>query len=85
MWQSLDIGYSARHFSWPFNRIGIRVKRWIAYHGFALNVSNDLTKYKKIVPCGLKDKSITSLKNMGIKNYDNIEKIIIKKFLSTFL
>ena len=64
--------------------IGIRVKKWIAYHGFALNVSNDLTKYKKIVPCGIKDKGITSLKNMGIRNYENINEIIEKKFLSTF-
>ena len=65
--------------------IGIRVKKWIAYHGFALNISNDLKKYKKIVPCGIKDKGITSLKNMGIKNYQNINEIIAKKFLNTFL
>ena len=65
--------------------IGIRVKKWIAYHGFALNVSNDLTKYKKIVPCGIKDRGITSLKNMGIRNYENINEIIEKKFLNTFL
>ena len=65
--------------------IGIRVKKWTAYHGFALNISNDLKKYKKIVPCGIKDKGITSLKNMGIKNYGNINEIIVKKFLNTFL
>ena len=65
--------------------IGIRVKKWIAYHGFALNISNDLKKYKKIIPCGIKDKGITSLKNMGIKNYGNINEIIVKKFLNTFL
>ena len=65
--------------------IGIRVKKWIAYHGFALNISNDLKKYKKIVPCGIRDKGITSLKNMGVKNYQNINEIIAKKFLNTFL
>jgi len=65
--------------------IGIRVKKWIAYHGFALNISNDLKKYKKIVPCGIKDKGITSLKNMGIENYENINEIVAKKFLNTFL
>ena len=65
--------------------IGIRVKKWIAYHGFALNISNDLKKYKKIVPCGIKNKGITSLENMGIKNYGNINEIIAKKFLNTFL
>ena len=65
--------------------IGIRVKKWIAYHGFALNVSNDLSKYNGIIPCGIRDEGITSLKKMGVKNYNNIEKIIIKKFLNIFL
>ena len=65
--------------------IGIRVKKWIAFHGFSLNISNDLSKYKKIIPCGIKNKEITSLKDMKIKNYKNIEEIIIKKFLNIFL
>ena len=65
--------------------IGIRVRKWIAYHGFSLNVNNDLSKYKKITPCGIKNKGITSLQKMGIKNFHNIDKIIIKKFLNTFL
>jgi len=64
--------------------IGIRVKKWIAYHGFSLNISNDLTKYKKIIPCGIHDKGITSLKEMGVKNFNNIDKIIIKNFLNIF-
>ena len=64
--------------------IGIRVKKWIAYHGFSLNVSNDLKKYREIVPCGIKDKGITSLKDMGVNNCNNINKIIMKHFLNTF-
>ena len=65
--------------------IGIKVKRWVAYHGFALNVKNDLKKYNGIIPCGIKNKGITSLKKIGIADYSNIEKIIIDKFLNTFL
>ena len=65
--------------------MGIRVKKWIASHGFALNICNDLSKYNGIVPCGIKDKGITNLKKMGITNYNNIEKIIINKFLNIFL
>ena len=65
--------------------IGIRVRKWIAYHGFAINVSNDLSKYKNIVPCGVIDKGITSLKEIGVKNLDKIEEIIAKKFLDIFL
>ena len=65
--------------------IGIRVKKWVAYHGFSLNVNNDLSMYKKITPCGIRDKGITSLEEMGIKNFHNIDKVIIEKFLNTFL
>ena len=65
--------------------IGIRVKRWVAYHGFALNVSNDLSKYKRIVPCGIRDKGITNLQEMGVKDFNNINEIIAKKFLNIFL
>ena len=64
--------------------IGIRVKKWIAYHGFSINVSNDLSKYKSIIPCGIKDKGVTSIKEFGEIRSHNIEKIIIKKFLNTF-
>tara|TARA_B100001123_G_C15255609_1_gene1004542 strand:+ start:605 stop:1222 length:618 start_codon:yes stop_codon:yes gene_type:complete len=65
--------------------IGLKVKKWIVYHGFSLNVSNDLTKYNQIIPCGIKDKKMTNIKEMGIENYKNIDKIIIDKFLNIFL
>tara|TARA_Y100000590_G_C14895523_1_gene704353 strand:- start:225 stop:521 length:297 start_codon:yes stop_codon:yes gene_type:complete len=65
--------------------IGIRVKKWIAYHGFALNVNNDLSKYDGIIPCGIKNRDITNLKKQGITKHKNIEEIIIKKFLNVFL
>ena len=64
--------------------IGIRVRKWIAYHGFAVNVSTNLSKYEGIIPCGIKSKGVTSLKDLGIKNYNNINEIIIEKFLNIF-
>ena len=64
--------------------IGIRVKKCIAYHGFSLNVSNDLKKYDKIVPCGIKNKGITSLKKIGVNNSNNINRVIKKHFLNIF-
>ena len=64
--------------------IGIKVKKWIAYHGFSLNVSNDLAKFKKIIPCGIRDKGVVNLKELGINKYSEVEKIITKKFLKTF-
>tara|TARA_B100000579_G_scaffold432517_1_gene449495 strand:+ start:692 stop:1303 length:612 start_codon:yes stop_codon:yes gene_type:complete len=61
---------------WVNNRkiaaIGLRVSRWIAYHGCSINVSNNLNDYLKIVPCGLDNKKVTSI-------YQE-KKIIPKKF-----
>ena len=50
-----------------------------------LHVINDAAaKYKGIIPCGIGDKGITNLKEMGVSNFNNIEKIIAKKFLNIF-
>jgi len=61
--------------------IGIRVSKWIAYHGFAINVDNDLTKYNNIIPCGIKNKGITNLKEIKTQNYKNLDDIIIDNFI----
>jgi lipoyl(octanoyl) transferase len=60
--------------------IGLRVSKWIAYHGFAINVNNDLAKYKNIIPCGVKDKGITNLKEIKNLDYKNLDDIIVKNF-----
>ena len=62
--------------------IGIRVSKWIAYHGFAININNDLENYKKIIPCGISDKGITNLKNILDQDYSNLSDILIKNFIS---
>ncbi len=46
--------------------IGIRVSRWVAYHGCSINISNNLNEYLKIIPCGLDNKKVTSI--LEIKN-----------------
>ena len=61
--------------------IGIKVKKWIAYHGFSLNISNDIINYKKIIPCGIKDKGITSLKELNIYKFSKLSEIILKKLI----
>ncbi len=45
--------------------IGIRVRKWVTFHGFALNVTPDLTMYQRIIPCGLADKPVTSMQQLG--------------------
>ena len=62
--------------------IGVRVKKWIAYHGFAININNNLDQYKKIVPCGIKDKGISNLITIKNQDYSNLEDLLINKFIS---
>ena len=61
--------------------IGIRVRNWIAYHGCSINISNNLSYYKKIIPCGLSNEMITSFNDLGIKKVINVEKNIKKIFV----
>ena len=61
--------------------IGFKVSKWIAYHGFSLNIDNDLKKYESIIPCGIKNKGITNLKKIKNQNYDKLEDILIKNLI----
>ena len=61
--------------------IGIKVKKWIAYHGFSINISNNLDAYKKIIPYGIKDKEVTNLIRIKKQKYNSISDLLIKKFL----
>ncbi len=61
--------------------IGVRVKKWIAYHGFAININNNLDQYKKIVPCGIKNKGITNLVKIKKKDYSKLGDLLIEKFI----
>ena len=60
--------------------IGVRVSKWIAYHGFAINISNDLRKYQNIIPCGIIDKGVTNLKKINNQKYNNLSDVIINNF-----
>ena len=62
--------------------IGIRVSRWVAYHGCSINISNNLNEYLKIIPCGLDNKKVTSIldmKNIIPRDYEiDLANIFIK-------
>ena len=62
--------------------IGVRVKKWIAYHGFSININNNLNQYEKIIPCGIKDKGVTNLNNILDNDYSNLDDLLIEKFIS---
>ena len=61
--------------------IGVRVSKWIAYHGFSLNINNDLKKYDAIIPCGIADKGIINLKAIKNQSYKGLENKLIENFI----
>jgi len=62
--------------------IGVRIRKWIAYHGFSINIDNNLEKYNAIIPCGIKDRGITTLKKINNQNYKNLENKLIENFIN---
>ncbi len=67
----ITAGRKARYTGvWAGNRklaaIGVSVRRWISGHGFALNVNNDLSLFQQIVPCGIEEFGVTSLRTSGV-------------------
>ena len=64
--------------------IGVKVRKWIAYHGFSVNINNDLQKYNKIIPCGIKKKGLTNLSKIKKQSYKTFEKKLIKNFFKIF-
>ena len=62
--------------------IGVRVSKWIAYHGFSINIQNDLRKYGAIIPCGIKDKGVTNLKKIKDQDYGNLSDKLIENFIA---
>jgi lipoyl(octanoyl) transferase len=59
--------------------IGVRIRHWIAYHGVALNVAPDLSHFGGIVPCGIREHGVTSLKALGIDASMNDVDATLKK------
>ena len=62
--------------------IGVRVSKWIAYHGFSININNDLKKYEAIIPCGIKDKGVTNLKEIRDQDYSKLNQKLVENFIS---
>lgn len=66
--------------------IGVAVRKWITWHGFALNVNNDLSPFEGIVPCGITDGTVTSLKQeLGFEvELDEVKSILAREFWKIF-
>ena len=80
--ENIGIWYSDQNNHKKVAAIGVRVSKWIAYHGFSININNDLKKYDAIIPCGITNKGMTNLKNIKDQNYDKIKNKLIENFIS---
>ncbi len=78
---NIGIWYKSNNEVKKIAAIGIRVSKWIAYHGFAININNDLENYKKIIPCGILDKGVTNLKSIIDQDYSNLSNKLIENFI----
>tara|TARA_B100000674_G_C37594563_1_gene802409 strand:+ start:70 stop:699 length:630 start_codon:yes stop_codon:yes gene_type:complete len=78
---NIGIWYDDNSKSKKVAAIGVRVSKWIAYHGFSININNNLEKYKGIIPCGIKDKGITTLNKIKKQDYENLDNKIIENFI----
>ena len=80
--ENIGIWYKDNEQTKKVAAIGVRISKWIAYHGFSININNNLEKYKAIIPCGIKDKGITNLKQIKDQDYKELEKKLIDIFIS---
>ena len=76
---------NSRNIESKIGAIGIRVRKWVTYHGIAFNISPNLDNYSGIIPCGINDFPITSLEDMGINiSMTEFDIILKKKFIEIF-
>tara|TARA_Y100001936_G_C15954727_1_gene602207 strand:+ start:18 stop:638 length:621 start_codon:yes stop_codon:yes gene_type:complete len=80
--ENIGIWYNNNNEIQKVAAIGVRVSKWIAYHGFSININNDLKKYEAIIPCGIKDKGVTNLKKIKDQDYSEINQKLIENFIS---
>ena len=80
--ENIGIWYKDNEQTKKVAAIGVRISKWIAYHGFSININNNLDKYRAIIPCGIKDKGVTNLKQIKDQDYKELDKKLIEIFIS---
>lgn len=65
--------------------VGIRLRRWVSFHGIALNVAPDLSHFSGIVPCGIRDRGVTSLADLGADaSMADVDRVLRREFEAVF-
>jgi lipoyl(octanoyl) transferase len=65
--------------------IGVRIRRWVSYHGVSLNIAPNLAHYQGIVACGIREHGVTSLADLGIEaSMDDVDAVLRKTFGTIF-
>ena len=80
--ENIGIWYKDNEGTKKVAAIGVRISKWIAYHGFSININNNLKKYDAIIPCGVKNKGVTNLKKIKDQDYRELEKKLIEIFIT---
>ena len=80
--ENIGIWYNDNKKTKKVAAIGVRISKWIAYHGFSINICNNLEKYSAIIPCGIKDKGVTNLKQIKDQDYKELDKKLVEIFIS---
>ena len=80
--ENIGIWYKDKEETKKVAAIGVRISKWIAYHGFSININNNLDKYRAIIPCGIKDKGVTNLKQINNQDYKELDKKLVEIFIS---
>ena len=80
--ENIGIWYKDNEQTKKVAAIGVRISKWIAYHGFSININNNLDKYRAIIPCGIKDKGVTNLKQINDQDYKALDKKLVEIFIS---
>jgi len=65
--------------------IGIRIRRWVSFHGISINADPDLSHYQAIVPCGISDLGVTSLADLGkSQSMTELDAVLMAQFIAQF-
>ena len=65
--------------------IGVKIRRWVSFHGLSINVEPDLTHFEGIIPCGIRDHGVTSLVDLGLPvTMDDLDLALKRQFIHTF-